>query len=102
MVGLSFAPGLNPGTPTHRGGNQLDGIWTRNLQVVNTLVSEDIDEEVSDHNCILATIRITGRQLPAEPNRQEMSQLSQAQIRNLFREVEVLKYLGDNLPDITS
>ena len=31
-----------------------------------------------------------------------MSQLSQAQIRNLFRDVEVLKYLGNNLPNITS
>ena len=60
LVTLSFVPGLNPGTPTNRGGNQLDGIWTRNLQVVNVMVSEDIDEEVTDHNCILATIRITG------------------------------------------
>ena len=61
LVTLGFTPGLNPGTPTHKGGNQLDGVWTRNLQVTNVLISEEHDQEVTDHNCNLSTIRITGQ-----------------------------------------
>ena len=58
LVGLNFIPGLNSGTSTHRDGNQLDGIWTRNLQVVNTLVSYEHDPEVTDHKCILTKIPV--------------------------------------------
>ena len=63
-----FRAGLEPGTQTHQGGNHLDQLWVRNLQIKNTLVSESHDPSVTDHCCIKATIEIkeTYIQAPAE------------------------------------
>ena len=36
---------------THREGNQLDQLWTRNMTIANAIVADPIDQ-VSDHNLI--------------------------------------------------
>ena len=36
---------------THRGGNQLDQLWTRNLVIRNAIAADPIDQ-VSEHSLI--------------------------------------------------
>ena len=43
-----FTPALRERTKTHRDGNQLDQLWTRNIAITNAIVSDPIDQ-VSDH-----------------------------------------------------
>ena len=46
-----FTPALRERTKTHREGNQLDQLWTRNIAITNAIVAEPIDQ-VSDHGAI--------------------------------------------------
>ena len=46
-----FTPALRERTKTHRDGNQLDQLWTRNIAITNAIVAEPIDQ-VSDHGAI--------------------------------------------------
>ena len=43
-----FTPALRERVATHRDGNQLDQMWTRNMVIRNALVADPIDQ-VSDH-----------------------------------------------------
>ena len=40
---------------THREGNHLDQLWTRNIAILNAIVAKPIDQ-VSDHSPILVTM----------------------------------------------
>ena len=51
LVGAGFTQALREGTVTHRGGNQLDQLWTRNLVIRNAIEPDPIDQ-VSDHSLI--------------------------------------------------
>jgi endonuclease/exonuclease/phosphatase (EEP) superfamily protein YafD len=53
---LGFRPGITPGTATQRDGGMLDQVWARNLQLTNVMVSEYVDNGVSDHLCLKATV----------------------------------------------
>ena len=53
-----FIPALREKTVTHRDGNQLDQLWTRNLVILNAVVADSIDK-VSDHKPIQATMEAT-------------------------------------------
>ena len=53
-----FTPSLREKTVTHREGNQLDQLWTRNLVILNAVVADNI-EKVSDHSPILVTMEAT-------------------------------------------
>ena len=52
MIGAGLTPALREGTPTHREGNHLDQLWTRNIAIVNAVVAKPADQ-VSDHSPIL-------------------------------------------------
>ena len=54
----SFSPALKAGTVTHREGNQLDQLWTRNVTILQDLVGDLVDQ-VSDHNPILVKLEAT-------------------------------------------
>ena len=43
LLALGFMPALRLGTPTHRDGNQLDQLWTRNMAIQNAIIAEPID-----------------------------------------------------------
>ena len=58
LTKCGFRAGLETGTGTHRDGNMLDQIWTRNLDISNVMLSDFHDPEVTDHCCIKATISI--------------------------------------------
>ena len=51
MVIAGFTAALRQGMATHREGNQLDQLWTRNMTIANAIVADPIDQ-VSDHNLI--------------------------------------------------
>ena len=55
MVGAGLTPALREGTVTHREGNQLDQLWTRNITITNAVVAKPVDQ-VSDHSPILVTM----------------------------------------------
>ena len=46
-----FTPVLRERVATHKDGNQLDQMWTRNLVILNAIVDAPIDQ-VSDHSLI--------------------------------------------------
>ena len=43
LVLAGFTPALRERTKTHRDGNQLDQLWTRNIAITNAVVAEPID-----------------------------------------------------------
>ena len=51
LVIAGFTAALRQGMATHREGNQLDQLWTRNMTIANAIVADPIDQ-VSDHNLI--------------------------------------------------
>ena len=51
LLGAGFTPALRDGTATHRNGNFLDQMWTRNIAITNAIVAHPIDQ-VSDHRLI--------------------------------------------------
>ena len=61
-----FKPALIQGTPTHREGNQLDQIWTRNVAILNAIVADSIDQ-VSDHRLIQVRMEATLVERSATP-----------------------------------
>ena len=67
-----FIPALREKTVTHRDGNQLDQLWTRNLVILNAVVADSIDK-VSDHSPIEVTMEATliERGQTPQQNRQE-------------------------------
>ena len=68
MMTAGLTPALREGTMTHREGNHLDQLWTRNIAILNAIVAKPIDQ-VSDHSPILATMEATlvqRQQLPVQ------------------------------------
>ena len=57
LTQCNFAPAITCGTETHRQGGHLDQVFTRNIDVVNAVVSNDYDNEISDHKCLKVTLR---------------------------------------------
>ena len=57
LTRCNFAPAITCGTETHRQGGHLDQVFTRNIDVVNAVVSNDYDNEISDHKCLKVTLR---------------------------------------------
>ena len=43
LLASGFIPALRQGTSTHRDGNQLDKLWTRNMAIYNAIIAEPID-----------------------------------------------------------
>jgi hypothetical protein len=65
LLGAGFTPALRDGTATHRNGNFLDQMWTRNIAITNAIVAHPIDQ-VSDHQLIQVRMEATlvNRQQP--------------------------------------
>ena len=51
LTRAGFTPAIRERVATHRDGNQLDQMWTRNLGILNAIVAAPIDQ-VSDHSLI--------------------------------------------------
>ena len=51
LTRAGFTPAIRERITTHRDGNQLDQMWTRNLGILNAIVAAPIDH-VSDHSLI--------------------------------------------------
>ena len=58
MVGAGFTPALREVTATHREGNRLDQLWSRNITITNAVVAKPVDQ-VSDHSPIVVTMEAT-------------------------------------------
>jgi len=58
LLVAGFTPALRQGTQTHRDGNQLDQLWTRNVDILNAVIAEPIDQ-VSDHFLIEVSLEAT-------------------------------------------
>ena len=64
LTKIGFRTGLEQGTPTHRDGSMLDQVWARNLIIMNALISESQDPDVTDHSCIKITVSIPAAIVP--------------------------------------
>jgi hypothetical protein len=53
----NFAAAIESGTETYRQGGHLDQVFTRNIEVVNAVVSSGYDNHISDHKCLKITLR---------------------------------------------
>ena len=60
-MGAGLTPALREGTTTHREGNQLDQLWTRNITITNAVVAKPVDQ-VSDHSPIVVMMEATAIQ----------------------------------------
>jgi endonuclease/exonuclease/phosphatase family metal-dependent hydrolase len=58
LTQCNFTPAIACGTETHRQGGHLDQMFTRNLDVVNAVVSGDYDNDISDHKCLKMTVKL--------------------------------------------
>ena len=58
LTPCKFAPAIACGTETHRQGGHLDQVFTRNVEVVNAVVSGDYDNDISDHKCLKVTVKL--------------------------------------------
>ena len=99
-----FTPALRERTKTHRDGNQLDQLWTRNLTITNAIVADPIDQ-VSDHCPIQVKMEaefIAREQVPQQhPGDIDLRTLPQTTIRKVIKEC-VEKGLFDSNPFIDS
>ena len=89
LTRAGFTPALRERVATHRDGNQLDQLWTRNLGLVNAIVADPIDL-VSDHRLIQVKLEaiITEREQPPQQNPEEVDlrALPQTTIRKVIKE----------------
>ena len=85
LLGAAFTPALRDGTATHRNGNFLDQMWTRNIAIV----AHPIDQ-VSDHQLIQVRMEATleNRQQPPHQEAEGVDprSLPQTTIRKVVKE----------------
>ena len=97
-----FSPALKTGRTTHREGNQLDQLWTRNVTILKAIVADPIDQ-VSDHNLIQVKLEaslIERGQTPQEDlGEVDLRTLPQSAIRKVIQEC-VKQGLFEDTPDI--
>ena len=102
LVGAGFTSALEEGTVTHREGNQLDQMWTRNITIRNAIVTDLIDQ-VSDHSLIKVVMEVViiEREQPPQQNPEEVNlrTLPQTTIRKIVKEC-VDQGLFDTSPNI--
>lgn len=84
-----FTPALREGTGTHKDGNHLDQLWTRNIKITNAVVAELVDQ-VSDHYLIQVRMEATmvGRREEALSSEEpvDIRNLPQSTIRKIIKE----------------
>ena len=89
LVLAGFTPALRERTKTHRDGNQLDQLWTRNIAITNAIVADPIDQ-VSDHGAIqvkMEAVFVQREQAPQQdPGEVDLKTLPQATIRKVIKE----------------
>ena len=93
LVKLGFVPGLESGTMTHKGGNHLDQLWVRNLEVLNVALAERNDT-ISDHHQIMVRVgqyfqmsRIEDP-LTEEALKENLHKLTQVTIKKILHDPE--------------
>jgi endonuclease/exonuclease/phosphatase (EEP) superfamily protein YafD len=65
---LQFTPALNYPTTTHKQGGHLDQIFVKNMKVMESTLSEDFIDDISDHKCLKVNLKLQERN-PAEQMR---------------------------------
>ena len=102
MMLAGFTSAVRERAGTHRDGNQLDQMWTRNSAIRNAVVADSIDL-VSDHNLIRVEMEavIIEREQPTQQNPEEVNlrTLPQTTIRKIVKEC-VDQGLFDTSPNI--
>ena len=68
MEELQFTPALNYPTTTHKQGGHLDQIFVKNMKVMESTLSEDFIDDISDHKCLKVNLKLQERN-PAEQMR---------------------------------
>jgi hypothetical protein len=103
LLTAGFTPALRQGTPTHRDGNQLDQLWTRNVEIHNAVIAEPIDQ-VSDHFLIEVRLEATlierGQVQQQEVEEIDPRTLPQMTIRKVMKEC-LEKGVFEETPDIS-
>ena len=61
MEELEFTPALNYPTTTHKQGGHLDQIFGKNMKVMESTLSEDLIDDISDHKCLKVTLKLQER-----------------------------------------
>ena len=69
MRGAGFTPALREGIATHREGNHLDQLYTRNISIMNAIVASPIDH-VSDNSPIMVKMEATFIQRRQSPQQE--------------------------------
>ena len=69
MRRAEFTPALRKGTTTHKEGNHLDQLWTRNISIMNAIVASPVDQ-LSDHSPIMVNMEATFIQRPQSPQQE--------------------------------
>jgi endonuclease/exonuclease/phosphatase (EEP) superfamily protein YafD len=61
---LGFTPALRFPTTTHKQGGHLDQIFAKNIDIVESTISENFLDDISDHKCLKVTLRLQERTSP--------------------------------------
>jgi len=59
-------PELHYPTTTHKQGGHLDQIFVKNMKVIESTLSEDFIDDISDHKCLKVTMKIQERTPPVQ------------------------------------
>jgi hypothetical protein len=58
---LEFTPALNLLTTAHKQGGHIDQIFVKNMKVMESTLSEDFIDDISDHKCIKVNLKLQER-----------------------------------------
>lgn len=100
LIRRGFTAAIAEGTATHRDGNHLDQVWTKNVQLVKAVLAEDMPEW-SDHKLIKVVVGadVTHKRdqahqpLDTETPEIPVSAFPQQNIRKIMNDPETLKHL---------
>ena len=56
LTKCGFKAAINPDTATHRLGGHLDQVFAKNIEIINAMVNDGFDDEITDHKCLKVTL----------------------------------------------
>ena len=66
LVRMKFVTAFKYPTVTHRQGGHLDQVFVRNLQLKSAVISEGYYDQISDHKCLKATVKLKEKAPPIQ------------------------------------
>lgn len=57
LTKINFTVALVLEVATYKHGNKIDHVYTKNMKMVNIVINDSLDNSITDHWCIKATLK---------------------------------------------